>query len=162
MECISRIERAIEDERGWADVLSGEPSVAQIELTLNDGAAAAANLLRWLAQVDAKTKQVVALSIFKRTDKHLSHYRPIIRELGFMIETAKQNLPKKKRGRRPAKFLPRLAGVIADEIARAGHHIDAKQNGPLCQTFAIALDALEIERSKHSGIVSKMLRERGN
>ncbi len=153
---------AIENERGAADALSGEPSAIQIEAALNAGADAAANLLRWLTQVDAKTKSVVELSNFQRTDKLLSHYRPIVKELRDSIEIAKGNLPEKKRGRRPAKFLLRLAGIIADEIELEGHDLDPTPNGLLCQTYAIALDALDIERSKPSGIVSKMLKERGN
>ncbi len=162
VECISRIEMAIENERGVADALSGEPNATQVGDALDDGAAAAANLLRWLTQVDAKTKSVVELSNFQRTDKLLSHYRPIIRELEFSIEIAKRNLPEIRRGRRPAKFLLRLASIIADEIELEGHDLDRTPNGSLCQTFAIALDALGIERSKPGGIVSKMLKERGN
>ena len=153
---------AIENERGAADALSGEPSAAQVEDALDDGADAAANLLRWLTKVDAKTKSAVDLSNFQRTDKLLSHYRPIIRELRFSIEKAKRNLPEIRRGRRPAKFLRRIAMVIADEIERKGYPLDAKPNGALCQTFAITLGALEIKRSKPSGIVSRMLEARGN
>ena len=162
VECISRIEMAIENVRGAADALSGEPSIAQVEVALDDGADAAASLLRWLTQVDAKTKSVVELSNFQRTDKLLSHYKPIVKELSDSIRLAKSKLPEKRRGRRPAKYLLRLASIIADEIAREVDPLDAKQNGPLCQTFAIALDALGIKRSKPSGIVSKMLKGRGN
>ncbi len=52
VECISRIEMAIENERGAADALSGKPSAAQIEAALNAGADAAANPLKWLTEVD--------------------------------------------------------------------------------------------------------------
>ncbi len=162
VECISRIEMAIENERGAADALSGEPSAAQIEAALNAGADAAANLLKWLSQLDAKTKSVVELSNFQRTDKLFSHYKPIVKELSDSIRLAKNKLPEIRRGRRPAKFLLRLASVIADEIELEGHDLDPTPNGLLCQTYAIALDALDIERSKPSGIVSKMLKERGN
>lgn len=162
MECVSGIERAIEDEKGVADILSGEPGVAKIEAALTDGADAAAKLLEWLLQVDAKTKSTIELSNFKRTNKLLSHYRPIIRELRDSIEIAKSDLPEKKRGRRPAKFPLRLARVIADRIEHDGQRIDATPNGPLCQTLGIALAAIGRQRSKTSDIVSKMLKERGN
>ena len=161
-ECVSGIERAIEEEKGIADILLGEPGVSKIEDSLTDGANAAAKLLDWLRQVDAKTKSTVELSNFKRTDKLLSHYRPIIKELRDSIEIAKSNLPEKKRGRRPAKFPLRLARVIADRIEHDGQHIDATPNGPLCQTLGIALSAVGKSRSKTSDIVGKMLKERGN
>ena len=160
-ECVSGIERAIEDEKGVADILSGEPGVPKIEAALTDGADAAAKLLEWLLQVDAKTKSVVELSNFKRTNKLLSHYRPIIRELRDSIEIAKNNLPEKKRGRRPAKFPLRLARVIADRIEHDGKHVDATPNGLLCQTLGIALAAIGRQRSRTSDIVTKMLKERG-
>ena len=161
VECISGIERAVEEERGVADILSGEPGVPEIEAALTVGADAAAKLLEWLLQVDAKTKSVVELSNFKRTNKLLSHYRPIIRELRDSIEIAKNNLPEKKRGRRPAKFPLRLARVIADRIEHDGKHVDATPNGLLCQTLGIALAAIGRQRSRTSDIVTKMLKERG-
>ncbi len=165
-ECITRIERAIENERGAADALSGEPSAAQVRVALQEGAVAASNLSKWLTQVDAKTKSDIDTSNIKRTGKVLSDYKPAIRELILSIEIAKQKMPEIKRGRPPAKAIPkfllRLASLIADEIESEGHPLERKQNGPLCQTFVVALDALEIERKKPSGIVGKMLDGRGN
>ena len=165
-ECITRIERAIENERGAADALSGEPSAAQVRAALQEGADAASNLSKWLTQVDAKTKSDIDTSNIKRTGKVLSDYKPAIRELILSIEIAKQKMPEIKSGRPSAKAIPkfllRVASIIADEIELEGHDIDPTPNGPLCQTFAIALDALEIERKKPSGIVGKMLDGRGN
>ena len=165
-ECISRIERVIENERGTADALSGEPSATQVKAALQDGAAAAKKLSKWLTQVDAKTKSVIDNSNIQRTGKVLSNYKPAIRELILSIEIAKQKVPVIKLGRAPAKAIPRfllrVASIIADEIELEGHDLDPTPNGPLCQTFAIALVALEIKRSKPSGIVKRMLDERGN
>jgi hypothetical protein len=162
VECISKIEMGIEDERGIAEIVSDEPSTAQVEATLYDGADAAANLLRWLIQVDDKTQSVIELSNWRRTGKLLSDYKPVIKELSNSIELAKRNLPEKKRGRPPATFSLRLANIIADAIERDGQHLDATPNGPLCQTLGIALSAIGRQRSKTSDIVSKMLKERGN
>ena len=51
---------------------------------------------------------------------------------------------------------------IADEIAlEEGHTLDATQNGPICQTFAIVLDTIGIKRSSPTHIVSKMLDLKG-
>ena len=123
-ECITRIERAIENERGAADALSGEPSAAQVRAALQEGADAASNLSKWLTQVDAKTKSDIDLSNIQRTGKTLSAYKPAIRELILSIEITKQKMPEIKSGRPPAKaipkFLVRVASIIADEIELEG------------------------------------------
>ena len=156
-ECVSRIEAAIEIERTFADISSEEPTATQVGDALRDGADAAAKLLRWLTQVDARTKSVIEPSSYQRTGKFLSDYKPTIKELSDTLQLAKKNLPEKKRARPRDRSLLRLAGVIADEIALEGHKPNSSQNGPVCQTFAIALATIGIKRSNPSHIVKKML-----
>lgn len=157
-ECVSRIEAAIEIERSFADILSEEPTASEVEKALDDGAKTTANLLTWLTQVDARTKSVIEPSSYQRTGKFLSDYKPAIKELSDTLQLAKKNLPEKKRARPRDKYLLRLASIIADEIEMEGHNPDSTQNGPVCQTFSMALDTIGIKRSSPSHIVKKMLK----
>ncbi len=160
-QCISQIETLVDCEKWFSENVpnSGDP---EIRNTLDRGAEAAANLLRWLTEIDARTRIVIDGSNRRRTQKLLSDYKPAIKELTDSIEYAKYYLRSKKRGR-PAGSRPALlAEIIAEEIKRHGHSVDARPNGPLCCTLEVVLDAIGIRRSKVSGIVSKALNKHGN
>ncbi len=161
-ECISRIEMGIEEERVFADILSREPSVLEVEKALDDGAKAAAKLLQWLTQVDSKTTSVIRNSNLRGAGKFPSDYKTHIQDLIFSIRLAKANLPEIKKGRRPGKLSLRLARIVADAIEQDGQIVDDKENGSLCQTLGFALSAIGKKRSQVRDIVSQMLNERGN
>ncbi len=160
-QCISKIETAVNWEKTFSEI-NPDRRDPKIRNSLDRGAEATANLLKWLAEIDAKTKVVIESTSRWGTHKHLSDYLPAMKELTDSIEYAKSYLLAKKRGR-PAGSRPALlAGIIAEVIKRHGHSVDARPNGPLCCTLGVVLDAIGIRRSKVSGIVSKVLNEHGN
>ena len=160
-QCISKIETLVDIEKKFSEIYPN-PRDPEIRNTLDRGAEAAANLLIWLTEIDTKTRLVIESSSRWGTHKHLSDYKPAMKELTESIEHAKYYLRPKKRGR-PAGSRPALlVGIIAEEIKRHGHSVDARPNGPLCCTLGVVLDAIGIRRSNVSGIVSKALNKHGN
>ena len=160
-KCISQIEALVSCEK-WLSEIFPNRRDPKIRDTLVRGAEAAADLLRWLTEIDVRTRLVIESSSRWGTHKLLADYKPTIKELIDSIEHAKYYLSPKKRGR-PAGSRPALlAKIIAEEIKRHGHSVDARPNGPLCCTLEVVLDATGNRRSKVSSIVSKVLNEHGN